>query len=235
MSFDETKLGSLDIADDDDDEAHVKESDVNTTVTRCGEHCDYGTFTLLVQDSEGGLEVQLPNSEKWQRVGHLPGAGLNFKWDCVFLTVTIPCIYFHLVFINTGELLSIWTQGKYPALVSSNDAIYLITPLRFLSWRFLPQRHRVVIPDNTVARSKGRHSIAYFVHPDNLTPIVPIETCAASSSSTEEIDSTNKPKKERKKSFQAAKTKWVFFKEMRKDFVLWKRYKTELWPKKQIS
>lgn len=25
--------------------------------TRCGEHTDYGTFTLLAQDSEGGLEV----------------------------------------------------------------------------------------------------------------------------------------------------------------------------------
>ena len=74
MSFDESKLGSLDIKDDED-EAHIKETDVNKTVTRCGEHCDYGTFTLLVQDSEGGLEVQLPNSEKWQRVGHLPGAG----------------------------------------------------------------------------------------------------------------------------------------------------------------
>lgn len=42
MSFDESKLGSLDIKDDDD-EARVKETDVNKTVTRCGEHCDYGT------------------------------------------------------------------------------------------------------------------------------------------------------------------------------------------------
>lgn len=25
--------------------------------TRCGEHTDYGTFTLLSQDTEGGLEV----------------------------------------------------------------------------------------------------------------------------------------------------------------------------------
>lgn len=76
MNFDESKIGSLDISKDDkDEEQHVKDTDMNKTVTRCGEHCDYGTFTLLVQDAEGGLEVQLPNSEKWQRVGHLPGAG----------------------------------------------------------------------------------------------------------------------------------------------------------------
>lgn len=62
---------------------------------RCGAHVDYGTFTLLSQDSEGGLEVQLPGSEKWQRVGHLPGA----------------------ILINGGELLSIWTKQRYHALV----------------------------------------------------------------------------------------------------------------------
>lgn len=96
-SFDEKSLGRLNIKDDDDETGHVNKQDViNKTVTRCGAHCDYGTFTLLAQDSEGGLEVQLPGSEKWQRVGHLPGA----------------------IFVNTGELLSFWTQGKYPALVS---------------------------------------------------------------------------------------------------------------------
>jgi isopenicillin N synthase-like dioxygenase len=43
----------------------------------------------------GGLEVKLPNSEKWHKVGHLSGA----------------------IFLNAGELLSIWTNGLYPALV----------------------------------------------------------------------------------------------------------------------
>lgn len=38
------------------------------------------SFTLLVQDTEGGLEVQLPGSEKWQKVGHLPGAGSCFTF-----------------------------------------------------------------------------------------------------------------------------------------------------------
>lgn len=43
----------------------------------------------------GGLEVKLPNSEKWQKLGHLPGA----------------------IFINGGELLSVWTNNLFPALV----------------------------------------------------------------------------------------------------------------------
>ena len=31
---------------------------------RCGEHSDYGTFTLLLQDDAGGLQVQLLFSSK---------------------------------------------------------------------------------------------------------------------------------------------------------------------------
>lgn len=125
-------------------------------VIRCGEHTDYGTFTLLAQDSEGGLEVKLPGSEKWHRVGHLPGA----------------------ILINCGEILSIWTQERYPAL-----------------------QHRVVIPEQEHIRSRGRHSIAFFCHPDNLTMIssndLPIPDGAQDS----------KSKKPRKKSFKAAKEK----------------------------
>ncbi|KAJ2946541.1 hypothetical protein O0L34_g12596 [Tuta absoluta] len=63
--------------------------------TRCGAHADYGTFTLLAQDSEGGLEVKLHGSEKWQPVGHLPGA----------------------ILVQTGELLAAWTTNVMPALM----------------------------------------------------------------------------------------------------------------------
>ncbi|CAD0195610.1 unnamed protein product [Chrysodeixis includens] len=63
--------------------------------TRCGAHADYGTFTLLAQDSEGGLEVKLNGSDKWQKVGHLPGA----------------------ILVQAGELLASWTTNVLPALV----------------------------------------------------------------------------------------------------------------------
>lgn len=88
--------------DDDDDDGNESRSSRSSrsssereSVTRCGAHCDYGTFTLLSQDSEGGLEAKLPGSSKWVRVGHLPGA----------------------ILINTGEILSTWSREKYPALL----------------------------------------------------------------------------------------------------------------------
>ncbi|KAL4706819.1 hypothetical protein ACJJTC_010053 [Scirpophaga incertulas] len=63
--------------------------------TRCGAHSDYGTFTLLAQDSEGGLEVKLNGSDKWETVGHLPGA----------------------ILVQTGDLLAAWTTNLLPALM----------------------------------------------------------------------------------------------------------------------
>lgn len=67
----------------------------NINYTRCGAHADYGTFTLLAQDSEGGLEVKLNGSDKWEKVGHLPGA----------------------ILVQSGEFLAAWTANVLPALV----------------------------------------------------------------------------------------------------------------------
>ncbi|KAE8742338.1 hypothetical protein FOCC_FOCC012138 [Frankliniella occidentalis] len=59
-------------------------------VTRCGEHTDCGTLSIMAQDSEGGLEVQTADKQ-WARVGHLPGALL----------------------INTGDVMGAWTCNRY--------------------------------------------------------------------------------------------------------------------------
>lgn len=130
------------VVDDDDEADGPKEGNGESSendwmkkhrgVTRCGAaHCDFGTFTLLCQDAEGGLEAKLPGTERWQRVGHLPGS----------------------ILINAGELLAMWTNDKFPALP-----------------------HRVVIPEQPAIKLKGRHSMAFFVHPDNDTEIVPLGT-----------------------------------------------------------
>ncbi|KAK0182009.1 hypothetical protein PV327_000183 [Microctonus hyperodae] len=61
---------------------------------RCGASCDSGTFTLLAQDCENGLEIQMPHSERWERVGHLPGA----------------------ILVHTGDCLGKWTNQQIPSL-----------------------------------------------------------------------------------------------------------------------
>ncbi|KAG7304049.1 hypothetical protein JYU34_010975 [Plutella xylostella] len=77
---------------EDEEESHHSG---HRSYTRCGAHADYGTFTLLAQDSEGGLEVKLRGSEEWQAVGHLPGA----------------------IMVQTGEMLAAWTTNVLPALM----------------------------------------------------------------------------------------------------------------------
>lgn len=123
-AMDRPNLGML------DNSSAGGEYDEDVVATRCGAHCDYGTFTLLSQDSEGGLEVKLPGSGMWRRVGHLPGA----------------------ILMNSGEILAAWTENRYPALL-----------------------HRVIVPPQVSIRSRGRHSIAFFCHPDNCTSVEPLE------------------------------------------------------------
>lgn len=146
-AMDRPDLGPTDELDDRDP------NDPDNRSTRCSAYCDFGTFSLLSQDSEGGLEVKLPGSQKWKRVGHLPGA----------------------ILLNTAEILSMWTDGRYPAI-----------------W------HRVVIPEQASIRSRGRHAMAYFCHPDNGVPVTPLEL------PNTEVDAVVKP---RKKSFRYAKEK----------------------------
>ncbi|XP_063985959.1 uncharacterized protein LOC135167043 [Diachasmimorpha longicaudata] len=95
---------------------------------RYGPRCDCGTFTLIAQDCEGGLEIQSPNGERWGRVGHLPGA----------------------ILVTTGDSLASWTKQQLPSL-----------------------KHRVVVPEHC---GRGRHSIGFFVHPDDAVVIEPCDT-----------------------------------------------------------
>uniref|UniRef100_A0A1B6EE80 Fe2OG dioxygenase domain-containing protein n=1 Tax=Clastoptera arizonana TaxID=38151 RepID=A0A1B6EE80_9HEMI len=55
------------------------------------------------------------------------------------------------ILVNTGDLLEQWTSGKYLAL-----------------------KHRVTVPEHYKTRTRARHSIAFFVHPDDSTVIDPL-------------------------------------------------------------
>ncbi|PBC29108.1 hypothetical protein APICC_06636 [Apis cerana cerana] len=54
------------------------------------------------------------------------------------------------ILVKTGDILANWTNNQLQAL-----------------------RHRVVVPEHC---GRGRHSIAFFVHPDTNTPIEPLDT-----------------------------------------------------------
>jgi len=59
----------------------------------CGEHTDYGCWTILAQDeTPDALEVQLPDGT-WEKVQPRPGAFV----------------------VNLGDMLSVWTKGRYVA------------------------------------------------------------------------------------------------------------------------
>ena len=47
---------------------------------RCGEHADFGTMTLLMQDELGGLEVK-DTEDGWIKATPIPGAILVSSID----------------------------------------------------------------------------------------------------------------------------------------------------------
>lgn len=92
-----------------------------------GAHTDYGLLTLLFQSGVGGLEVQAADGT-WQAVNPDPDA----------------------VVINSGDLLEIWTNGRYRS-----------TP------------HRV----QPKIGGAERQSIAMFVDPDSDTEVTALWSC----------------------------------------------------------
>jgi len=70
------------------------EGPVQPGTIRCGEHSDYGTLTLLYQDSYPGLEVKSTSGE-WVAAPSIAGSLL----------------------VNIGDLMEMWTNGDYPATV----------------------------------------------------------------------------------------------------------------------
>ncbi|XP_046640742.1 uncharacterized protein LOC124326129 [Daphnia pulicaria] len=82
--------------------------DIQPGVVRCGEHTDYGTITLLLQDDMGGLEVL--SGKEW--VAAVPIA--------------------ETVLVNLGDLMQFWTSDRYVATVKKQLDTSLLLRL-FLS------------------------------------------------------------------------------------------------------
>lgn len=101
---------------------------VKSTGTRCGEHRDYGTFTLIFQDgSVGGLEVLTNGS--WVPVP--PNAGMIFLWGWSAAILSNGRIQAPLHRVVTPQ-----TDGNQNLAARRNAAIFFVapgeSPIRFL-------------------------------------------------------------------------------------------------------
>jgi len=80
--------------------------------------------------------------------------------------------------------------SRWPARFSRRTLLHSVSYITVLRMFFLLQHHRVMVPEHPQVRSKGRHSIAFFVHPDNDTPITPIQ-CPVTPTETPEAKTFN--------------------------------------------
>ncbi|MGM9425233.1 isopenicillin N synthase family dioxygenase [Hydrogenophaga sp. MI9] len=116
-----------------------------------GAHKDSGCLTLLLQDTEAGLQVlerEGPGEPRWIDVPPLPGT----------------------VVINLGEVLEILTQGYLRAtthrVVSPASGVSRLSVAYFISPRLEVSLDPIALPPALAARARG-------VDADPLNPMVP--------------------------------------------------------------
>eukprot|EP00741_Cyanophora_paradoxa_P009464 tig00000144_g9168.t1 len=97
---------------------------------RAGAHTDYGSLTLLLQDSNPGLEV-CTASGSWISVPSLPGT----------------------LVVNTGDLMCRWTGGLFKSTLHRVAAPQSPTPERYSVAFFVHPNHDALI--ETISRPEG--------------------------------------------------------------------------------
>eukprot|EP00435_Cladocopium_sp_Y103_P062260 s92_g23.t2 len=134
----------------------------------CGEHTDYGCWTILAQDqTPDALEVQLPGGH-WEKVQPRPGAFV----------------------VNLGDMLSVWTRGRYVATrhrvrqTAGDYRTELLPPcplgvLNFhmvLLWLWLQEYHGCdALGFFLSGLEPARTSIAFFYEPNFDAVIRPLD------------------------------------------------------------
>jgi len=129
----------------------------------CGAHTDYGLFTILLQDSIGGLQVR-NRSNAWIDAPPVPGSFV----------------------INVGDMLSHWTGGEYASTVhrvisptggsetDGDDDIDEMT-IRGGGNETTPKKKR------GGGSGKHRYSIPFFFNPSHDAVVKPIRGSGGSS------------------------------------------------------
>ncbi|XP_046641102.1 UPF0676 protein C1494.01-like isoform X2 [Daphnia pulicaria] len=114
---------------------------IKAGVERCGQHSDYGTFTLLFQDDIGGLEVL--SGGEWIAATPIPGT----------------------VLVNVGDLMQFWTANRYPATIHRvrvpEEEIRRRQPRQSLAFFVHPDNDVMVSPLNG---SKNHSPISALAH-----------------------------------------------------------------------
>lgn len=113
-------------------------------------HSDYGTITLLFQDSVGGLEVQDPSTHQFTPAPPIDDV-CHILFSLRFTPLGLKNSYFlrlkrnKTIVVNVGDLLSRW----------SNDL-------------FKSTLHRVVLPQTSGPGplTPRRQSVAFFTNPN---------------------------------------------------------------------
>lgn len=111
----------------------------------CGEHCDYGCLTMLVQDEIGGLEVQTRAGE-WLPATPIPGT----------------------VVVNIGDMLMRWSNDRFrstphrvtnPMQVDRYSAGVFFHPSFDTLLECLPGCHDAANPPRYAPKTAGAHFV----------------------------------------------------------------------------
>lgn len=137
-------------------ESKVKSGEMD----RLGAHTDFDSFTLLWQDSYGGLTVKDPNTKQWIHALPIEGA----------------------LVMNIGDVLARWSNGRDVLVRHVNNLSrlmlciidYLISTVHKV---YLPPMEQSYQHTGLERMTRPRYSIPYFVVPRHDTLMECLETC----------------------------------------------------------
>ncbi|XP_051885645.1 uncharacterized protein LOC127577977 [Pristis pectinata] len=125
----------------------IQKSSLKENQTRCGEHSDYGTFTLLFQDKNGGLEI-LSRSGQYIAAPYIPNTVLliianllqrwtSDRWISTKHRVQIPQTEDALK--TTRQSLAFFVHPDHDAIVTCCDGLDKYPPIT--SIQYLKDKH----------------------------------------------------------------------------------------------
>jgi len=129
------------------------EDNTQNAITRGNAHTDYGTLTLLVQDTVGGLKVKRKDGT-WIDVQPVEGS----------------------IIVNVGDMLMRWTNDRLTATLHKVESPEVITTVATDSDKSEKQDRSIT---STKTMIPERYSIAFFCNANKDVEIKCLETCVS--------------------------------------------------------